>query len=37
MLESQKGDVIDVRTETVSKNWMTAYWLPGSQGWSLQA
>ena len=28
MLESQKGDVIDVRTETVSKNWMTAYGFP---------
>ena len=28
MLESQKGDVIDVRTETVSKNWMTAYTFP---------
>ncbi|MXY53555.1 MAG: ABC transporter substrate-binding protein [Gammaproteobacteria bacterium] len=28
MLESHKGDVIDVRTETVSKNWMTAYGFP---------
>ncbi len=28
MLESQKGDVIDVRTETVSKNWMTGYDFP---------
>ena len=28
MLESQKGDVIDVRTETVSKNWMTGYSFP---------
>ncbi len=28
MLESQKGDVIDVRTETVSKNWMTQYNFP---------
>ncbi|MCY4013124.1 MAG: extracellular solute-binding protein [Gammaproteobacteria bacterium] len=28
MLESQKGDVIDIRTETVSKNWMTGYDFP---------
>ena len=28
MLESQKGDVIDIRTETVSKNWMTGYNFP---------
>ena len=28
MLESQKGDVIDIRTETVSKNWVTAYGFP---------
>ncbi|MBS02228.1 MAG: hypothetical protein CMQ24_05925 [Gammaproteobacteria bacterium] len=28
MLEAHKGDVIDVRTETVSKNWVTAYDFP---------
>ena len=28
MLEAHKGDVIDVRTETVSKNWVTAYEFP---------
>ncbi|MCZ6888652.1 MAG: extracellular solute-binding protein [Gammaproteobacteria bacterium] len=28
MLESHKGDIIDVRTETVSKNWVTAYDFP---------
>ncbi len=27
-LEALKGDVIDVRQETVSKNWMTAYEFP---------
>ncbi len=28
MLEAHKGDVIDVRHETVSKNWATAYEFP---------
>jgi microcin C transport system substrate-binding protein len=28
MLEAIKGDVVDVRQETVSKNWMTAYDFP---------
>ena len=28
MLEAHKGDVVDVRRETVSKNWVTAYDFP---------
>ncbi len=28
MLEALKGDVIDIREETVSKNWVTAYGFP---------
>jgi microcin C transport system substrate-binding protein len=28
MLEAQKGNVIDIRTETVSKNWVTGYDFP---------
>ena len=31
LLETQKGDVIDIRTETVSKNWVTQYNFPAVQ------